>query len=147
MLSMQARLRCRIRRSARASSETHVALCIRLPIPSERDDKNRLIEFSMSLPASRRWTKNIAILSLSLIPSSGLSDEREPSRASMADLAFHPLAAQNSFYLLPPSRGRGAFAKIRTHRRAFILAGSVASGRKGTLPPAHLPLPYLIARS
>jgi len=52
MLSMQARLRCRIRRSARASSETHVALCIRLPIPSEhqRDDKNRLIEFSMSLP-------------------------------------------------------------------------------------------------
>jgi len=36
---------------ARASSETHVALCIRLSIPSttrQRDDKNRIIEFSMN---------------------------------------------------------------------------------------------------
>jgi len=70
MLSMQARLRCRIRRSARASSETHVALCIRLPIPGEqqRDDKNRLIEFSMSPPciASPRCGRKIS----RLLPSS-----------------------------------------------------------------------------
>lgn len=40
----------------RASSETHVALCIRLSIPGttcQRDDKNRIIEFSMNL--SCRW--------------------------------------------------------------------------------------------
>lgn len=41
---------------ARASSETHVALCIRLSIPGttrQRDDKNRIIEFSMNLLSRR----------------------------------------------------------------------------------------------
>jgi len=41
---------------ARASSETHVALCIRLSIPGttrQRDDKNRIIEFSMNLACRR----------------------------------------------------------------------------------------------
>lgn len=49
---------------ARASSETHVALCIRLSIPSttrQRDDKNRIIEFSMNLSSPGRSGRRATI--------------------------------------------------------------------------------------
>jgi len=76
---------------ARASSETHVALCIRLSIPGttrQRDDKNRIIEFSMNLACRRggvgRENIRVHTHTLSLLFLCRLADERRQSRV-------HPL--------------------------------------------------------